>query len=121
MQSGADIPDEVQRAREEIARRAATDRIEPSPEDRRRAWILVSSTWRMKLGGAATCAVCGRRCPRGHRDLCRDHTAYRFLWNHHSWGGEEQWRFTVRQLHNIAGLTVPDEYVETKTEHDWVK
>ena len=113
-----DIPDDVQRAREEIARRAAVHRVGPSPQDRARAWILVASTWRLKLGGATTCAVCNRRCPKGHRDLCRDHVSYRFLWSHHSWHGEEQWNFTVRQLHDIAGLPVPEEYSETATERE---
>ena len=113
-----DIPDDVQRAREEIARRAAVDGVGPSPQDRARAWILVASTWRMKLGGSDMCAVCNRRCSKGLRDLCRDHRAYQFLWQHHSWHGEEQWRFTVRQLHDIAGLPIPEEYVETATEHD---
>lgn len=117
----AKIPAEIQAAREAIARRAAQDRVHPTREELSAAWILISSTWRLKFGGSTTCAVCGRRSAKGRRDLCNEHAGYRFLWNHHSWHGEEQWRFTVRQLHDAAGLPIPDHYLETPTEHDWAR
>jgi len=107
-----EVPGDVRKAREELARRAVTDGIHPTLEDLTRAWIVQSSTWRMKAGSSQTCAVCNRRKRGGDKHMCGEHLAWRFLWNHHSWHGMEQWRFTVQQLHNIAGLPVPEEYLD---------
>lgn len=112
-----EVPAEVHSARVEIAQRAVTDDVNPTSEDLTRAWIVKSSTWRLKASHSPTCAVCNRRKRGGNAHMCGEHLAWRFLWSHHSWHGEEQWRFTVQQLHNIAGLPVPDEYLdEPKTD-----
>ena len=112
------VPDAVQRAREELARRLLANPSIHLMGVLEAERIVVSSTWRMKSGGSFECAVCGKRCGRGRRDLCPDHDDYRFVWYHHAGGPSEYLGCAVKQVHSIAGLTIPDNPVEHITEED---
>lgn len=102
------IPTEIQAAREELARKSLEPDFTLNVAELRAAWILIDSAWRLKLGGAATCAVCKRRCGRGRRDTCLAHDACRYLFRHTSILPEDEDRDLMSsQLHSIAGLPFP--------------
>lgn len=99
------IPKSVREARitrAHIARFEPFDVMYRTIED---AWIVVDSSWRAKLGGAAQCAVCNKALTLGRRDLCRHHAGYEFLLIHHSDSPHEQRQAAVRRLRPSPALT----------------
>ena len=75
------------------------------PEPFRAAKIVPVSTWALKLGGLASCAVCGKSLKDEvsvSHGCCANHADWRIVWVHHSWSGAELNNSMADQLERMV-------------------
>ncbi len=104
------VPESVQRAREELARRSLSESLFDGTEKVvHDALIVATSNWVAKLDGGRTfCVVCGENRSDVNAFRCTEHQQYRIVWIHHSDVGTDFQRSVCKQLHEIAGLELQD-------------